>query len=87
MAHATEEFFPDSSLYEVLQQKIVNILVASDGSHMGLRGICARPPNTVLPSLRVRPHLPSLVLDSLHSFLQYRRLTCVSPLTATFLAS
>jgi hypothetical protein len=33
LAHATEEHCPDSSLYEVLQQTNVNILVASDGGH------------------------------------------------------
>jgi hypothetical protein len=31
LAHATEEHCPDSSLYELLQQTNVNILVASDG--------------------------------------------------------
>jgi hypothetical protein len=33
LAHATEVYCPDSSLYELLQQRNVNILVASDGGH------------------------------------------------------
>jgi hypothetical protein len=33
LAHAREEFCPESSLYELLQQKNVIILVGSDGGH------------------------------------------------------
>jgi hypothetical protein len=33
LAHATKEYCPASSLCELLQQKNVNILVASDGGH------------------------------------------------------
>jgi hypothetical protein len=35
LAHAKEVHCPDSSLYELLQQKNVNILVASNGGHKG----------------------------------------------------
>jgi hypothetical protein len=61
LAHAMEEFYPESSFYELLQQKDANILVASDGSHKegnrnerrshtGLRRSRERLPNAVLPS-------------------------------------
>jgi hypothetical protein len=33
LAHATEEFYPESFLYELLKQKNAKILVASDGGH------------------------------------------------------
>jgi hypothetical protein len=33
LAHATEDHCPDSSLYGLLQQTNINILVASDGGH------------------------------------------------------
>jgi hypothetical protein len=33
LAHATKEFCPDSSLYDLLQQRNVDILVAGDGGH------------------------------------------------------
>jgi hypothetical protein len=38
LAHATETYCPDSSFYELLQQKNTNILLASDGGHKDVYG-------------------------------------------------
>jgi hypothetical protein len=38
IAHTTEGFLPDSSLYELLHKRNVNILVASDGGHVDVYG-------------------------------------------------
>jgi hypothetical protein len=97
LAHAKDIHCPDSSLYELLQQKNVNILVASNGGHKGTHGSFgwvigtsdeviwglrrhrARLPHAVLPSQRLRTHVPSPVLDALYSLLRHQnggRSTC-----------
>jgi hypothetical protein len=83
LAHATEEYCPDYSLYKLLQQTNVDILVASDGGHKDDYGSFGRVIGTnheliwdcegiALPGRRIRTHVRSPVLDSLHSLLQYQ---------------
>jgi hypothetical protein len=73
LAHATEDFCPEFSLHELLQQGKVHILVASDGERntksYGCKGIAR---GYQIQSYRaegyVRPHVPSLVFDSIRFY-------------------